>query len=208
MEEKKEEKSRYGLSIQTAARGFLVAPDNFVMCGEIFDLLFERFDEELMKKRIEREFKAYSIHNAIQTTMNAVNMQTITNDIGDDFSKRPDIAIDSYNYDEETMEPAIPKMDSYGAQGRMADPKEHKNRFTIEQFNLLLHAIRDGKKPKDASEIKGRRLTHGSPGKLSIPSASVLRADQQSSASRRHGRRTSGRASSMSNASRRLRSDY
>ena len=45
VEEKKEEKSRFGISIPTAARGFLVAPDNYIMCEEIFDLLFERFDE-------------------------------------------------------------------------------------------------------------------------------------------------------------------
>ena len=110
----KEEKSRYGVSIPTAARGFLIAPDNFIMCEEIVDLLFERFDEELMKKRIESEFRAYSIKNAIQTSMNAVNMQTITNDIGDDFSKRPEIELDNYNYDEESTEPEAAKLCSHG----------------------------------------------------------------------------------------------
>ena len=170
--EKKEEKSRYGVSIPTAARGFLIAPDNFIMCEEIVDLLFERFDEELMKKRIESEFRAYSIKNAIQTSMNAVNMQTITNDIGDDFSKRPEIELDNYNYDEESTEPAAAKLCSHGVQGRMADPKELGNRFTIEQFNLLLYAIRDGRK-----ELKGRHKTYGSPGKLSVPSISAMRAE-------------------------------
>ena len=155
-----------------------------------------------MRKRIEREFKAYSIRNAIRTTMNAVNMQTITNDIGDDFSKRPEVDLDNYDYDEESTEPAAAKLDSHGVQGRMADPKEPQNRFTIEQFNLLLHAIRDGRKTKESSDAKGRRRTYGSPGKLSIPSISALRADAPSSASRR-----GGRASSMSNASKRLRSD-
>ena len=109
-----EEKSRYGVSIPTAARGFLIAPDNFIMCEEIFDLLFERFDEAQMKKRIEGEFKGYSIKNAIQTTMNAVNMQTITNDIGDDFTKRPEIELDNYDYDEESTEPVAAKLCSHG----------------------------------------------------------------------------------------------
>ena len=167
-----EEKSRYGVSIPTAARGFLIAPDNFIMCEEIFDLLFERFDEAQMKKRIEGEFKGYSIKNAIQTTMNAVNMQTITNDIGDDFSKRPEIELDNYDYDEESTEPVAAKLCSHGVQSRMADPKDHQNRFTIEQFNLLLYAIRDGRK-----ELKGRQKTYGSPGKLSIPSISAMRAE-------------------------------
>ena len=155
-----------------------------------------------MRKRIEREFKGYSIRNAIRTTMNAVNMQTITNDIGDDFSNRPEVSLDNYNYEEESTEPEPAKLCSHGVQGRMADPKEHQNRFTIEQFNLLLHAIRDGRKPKESPDTKARRRTTFSPGKLSIPSISALRADQQSAASRR-----GGRTSSMSNASKRLRSD-
>ena len=183
------------MSIPTAARGFLIAPDNFLMCEEMFTLLFERLDEELMKKGIEREFKAYSIRNAIRTTMNAVNMQTITNDIGDDFSKRPEVELENYNYEEESTEPEAAKLDSHGVQGRMADPKDHQNRFTIEQFNLRYNAIRDGRNLKvESSPVRRRR--YGSPGKLL--SVSALRAE--SSASRR-----GGGASSMSNA--RLRSD-
>ena len=51
----------YGLSISTPDRGFNMVPGSWQMCEEIFDVLYERFDEEMMKKRVEREYLKYSI---------------------------------------------------------------------------------------------------------------------------------------------------
>ena len=57
-----------------------------------------------MKKRVDREFKKYSVQNAIQTSMNAINISSITNDKGD---TDPNSVYDfePYNYDEESAEP-------------------------------------------------------------------------------------------------------
>jgi len=35
------------------------------MCDDIFALLFERFEEEMMKKRVDAEYKGYTVMNAI-----------------------------------------------------------------------------------------------------------------------------------------------
>ena len=43
----------------------MIKPDGFLICNKIFDALFERFDEEMMKKRVEGEFRGYAIKNAI-----------------------------------------------------------------------------------------------------------------------------------------------
>jgi len=55
----------FGLSFSTSDRGFNIKPDGFLVCNKIFDALFERFDEEMMKKRVEGEFRGYAIKNAI-----------------------------------------------------------------------------------------------------------------------------------------------
>lgn len=47
----------FGLSFPVKGRGFKLMPEGYVMCEEIFTLLFERFDEEMMKKRVEGEYK-------------------------------------------------------------------------------------------------------------------------------------------------------
>lgn len=35
------------------------------MCNEIFALLLDRFEEEMMKKRVDAEYKGYTVMNAI-----------------------------------------------------------------------------------------------------------------------------------------------
>ena len=42
-----------------------MVPEAFIMCKEMFVFLFEKFDEEMMKKRVERDFKAFSIANTV-----------------------------------------------------------------------------------------------------------------------------------------------
>ena len=65
--EEKQEMSKYefGLSFDISGRGFKMMNEGYVMCEEIFQLLFERFDEEMMKKRVDAEYKAYTVRNAI-----------------------------------------------------------------------------------------------------------------------------------------------
>ena len=62
---KKVYKKELGLSISTVDRGFNMNPEGFLMCKEIFQLLMERFDEKMMEKRVDSEFKGYSVKNAI-----------------------------------------------------------------------------------------------------------------------------------------------
>lgn len=50
-----------GLSFPISGRGFNMAPEGFIVANDIFDILFERFDQEMLKKKVEREYKHYSI---------------------------------------------------------------------------------------------------------------------------------------------------
>ena len=91
-----------GLSISTNDRGFIMAPEAFLMCQEMFVFLFEKFDEKMMAKQVERDYKRYSITNAIQTAMNAINISNMTNDKGDSFKDYPIYDYEPYNYEEES----------------------------------------------------------------------------------------------------------
>ena len=64
----------FGMSFTTPDLGFNMMPEGFQMCEEIFSLLMDRFDNALMKKRVDREYKQYSTNNAIQNAMNAINI--------------------------------------------------------------------------------------------------------------------------------------
>ena len=55
----------FGLSFDGPKRGFKIMPEGMLMCEEIFSLLFERLDEEMMKKRVDAEYKGYSVKNCI-----------------------------------------------------------------------------------------------------------------------------------------------
>ena len=67
----------------------------------------------MMKKRVDREFRKYSVKNAICFSMNAINISSITNDKGD---CQPDSIYDfePYDYEQESEEPAPPKVDAWG----------------------------------------------------------------------------------------------
>ena len=41
---RQEPSKEFGLSITTEDKGFKMMPEGFIMCNEIFTLLFERFD--------------------------------------------------------------------------------------------------------------------------------------------------------------------
>lgn len=128
-----------GMSFSTTDRGFNMAPEGFQVCESVFDLLFERFDEEMMKKRVEREYLKYSVQNAIMTTQHAINLSNITNDKGDIFEEYPIHDFEPYNYAEESTEPIPPPLDSHGKQGKMADKDSLTCRFNVEQFNKLFN---------------------------------------------------------------------
>ena len=64
-EPKKLFENEFGLSFRGQDRGFNIMPGGMLMCEEIFTLLFERFEEEMMKKRVDAEYKGYSVRNAI-----------------------------------------------------------------------------------------------------------------------------------------------
>ena len=127
--------NEFGLSFKGPPRGFNIMPEGLLMCNEIFTLLYERFDEEMMKKRVDGEYKGYSVQNAIQTTMNALNISNMTNDKGDDFDEYPIYDFEKYNYEEESEEPTPAKLDTHGLQSKMGDPKILNNRFRMSEFN-------------------------------------------------------------------------
>ena len=52
----------------------------------------------MMKKRVDAEYKGYSVKNCVQTTMNALNISNITNDKGDAFTDYPIWDFEPYNY--------------------------------------------------------------------------------------------------------------
>ena len=54
------------LSIDNPVKmGFNIMPEGFIMCNEIFELLFDRIDEAMMRKRVDKEYKKYAVNNAI-----------------------------------------------------------------------------------------------------------------------------------------------
>lgn len=54
------------LSIDNPVKmGFNIMPEGLIMCNEIFELLFDRIDEAMMRRRVDKEFKMYSVNNAI-----------------------------------------------------------------------------------------------------------------------------------------------
>ncbi len=123
------------LGLTISSKGFKLELEGFMMCKEIFAMLYEKLDEELMKKRVDREFKGYAIQNAIQISMHALNISNITNDVGDSFKEYPIYDFGSYDYVEESTEPPPPGLDSHGKSGILGDPKEYNCRFRVSQFN-------------------------------------------------------------------------
>ena len=76
----------FGLSIGNLPEkmGFRIVPDGYLMCNEIFALLLDRFEEAMMKKRVDSEYKMYAVNNAIQYTVNAINISEMRFDKGDE----------------------------------------------------------------------------------------------------------------------------
>ena len=105
-------KHAYNLSFSTEKIGHKFTNEGFVIADDIFGLLFERLDEAMMRKRIDREFKSYAIKNTLQMSIHAFNISNIFNDKGDDFSKKEDF--EPYNYEEESREPSPPIKDNCG----------------------------------------------------------------------------------------------
>lgn len=89
-------------------------PEGFLMCQEMFAFLFERFDQEMLKKKVEKDYKRYSIKNSISFCINAINISKITNDPGDNFTEYPIYDFGQYDYEEESVEPIPAKLDSHG----------------------------------------------------------------------------------------------
>ena len=138
--EHKDAPKEYGLSISTIDKGFNMVPDAFSACEAVFETLFERWEEEMMKKRVETEYKKYAVMNNVQTMMNALNISNISNDPGDKFDAYPIHDFEPYNYVEESTEPAPAPLDSHGQEGKMGDPAKLNCRFRVSQFNKLFQA--------------------------------------------------------------------
>ena len=149
----------FGLSFSTPDRGFNMVPASWQMCEEIFDVLYERFDEEMMKKRVEREYLKYSVHNAIMTSQHAINLSNITNDKGDVFEDYPIHDFEPYNYEEESREPTPAPLDSHGKQGKMAEKEKLTCRYNVAAFNKMLTLKT---KPTILSPQKNVRFRKGS----------------------------------------------
>ena len=153
----------YGLSFSTPDRGFNMVPGSWQMCEEIFDVLYERFDEEMMKKRVEREYLKYSIQNAIMTAQHAINLSNITNDKGDVFEDYPIHDFEPYNYEEESKEPTPAPLDSHGKQGKMAEKDNLTCRFNVDAFNKLFNkSLTLNVKPTIVGPQKNVRFRKGS----------------------------------------------
>lgn len=105
------------------------------MCGEIFTLLFDRFDQEMLKKKVEKTYKKHSINNSISFCLSAINISKITNDPGDNFTDYPIYDFDQYDYDEESVEPVPAKLDAHGKQSKMADREKLGHYFQTNHFN-------------------------------------------------------------------------
>ena len=121
----------FGLTIEVPEKmGFKIMADGFLMCNEIFALLFEKFEEVMMKKRVDSEYKIYAVKNAIQYTVNAISISELRFDKGDKNS-----FFESYNYEKESEEPPPSKIDSYAVERKLGDPSLHAERFRISHLN-------------------------------------------------------------------------
>ena len=84
--------------------------DSFEMARDVIDLLFENFDDEMLKRRIDREYMKYAVKNTLGMVIDAFSISNILNDKGD--GARDDF--EPYNYVEEALEPMPPKKDNLG----------------------------------------------------------------------------------------------
>ena len=73
----------YNLSFDFSDTGVLLQPDGHLVSGGIIGVLLDRLDEALMEKRVEKEYRAYGVGATLQTMVNAINIDHITNDKGD-----------------------------------------------------------------------------------------------------------------------------
>ena len=58
-------KNAFNLSFPTNNIGWHLHNDGYVIAKDIFDLLFDRFDEEMVRQRINHEYKSYAIKNQL-----------------------------------------------------------------------------------------------------------------------------------------------
>ena len=130
-------------------------PEGFVMFNEIFSLLMDRFEVSMMKKRVDNEYKMFSVQNAISTCMHAINISEMQKDDGDEFGE---YAFEPYHYEEESEEPVAAKVDNYGVEGKMGDPFALSDRFRVSQFKKLHQA---GINPHRKSSPSRGILRHG-----------------------------------------------
>ena len=128
VQEKKEPepKHAYNLSIPTDKIGINIANDSYVMAQDAFSLLFERLDDAMMRKRIDREYKTYAIRNTLQMSMNVFSISNIFNDKGDNWKDRDDF--EPYDYVAEMTEPAPPIRDNAGRVLHLNKPESLKAR--------------------------------------------------------------------------------
>ena len=139
-------KHAYGLSIPTHKLGFNFSNESFEIVDDIFSLLFERFDAEMMKKRIENEYKTYASKNMLTMVQYVFKASSVNKDKGD--AKREDLK--PYDYEEESAEPQPPKCDNLGRSLVMQKPKDLKAR---------VHANLSEAKSKKSTKIKLRRVS-------------------------------------------------
>ena len=85
----------------------------------MFSQIFERFDQEMLLRRIEREFKHYSVKNTLGMCTYAFNISNISADKGDVKSD----SFEPYDYDEESTEPKAAARDNLGRDLRLNKPE-------------------------------------------------------------------------------------
>lgn len=147
----------FGLSFKADGRGFNLAADSFLVAQEMFTVLFEKFDEEMMKKKVEREYKRYSIQNSIQFSLHAINISNLKNDVGDNFTEYPIYDFDHYDYEEESTEPAPTPMDSHAKHGKLNEPAKLRFRLGVDKQTDQLSPAKRRASPEKKSVSFARR---------------------------------------------------
>ena len=123
------------------------------MCNEIFELIFDRIEEAQMRKRVDKEYKMYSVNNAIQFATNAITISEMPRDKGDELGN---YHFKPYNYDEESEEPVPAQTDSFGKERKMGDPINFVDRFRMSHFNKTGHGARSTRSRASSNKKIGR----------------------------------------------------
>ena len=104
----------FNLSIDLNDCGIRNNRDSFVIGTQLISFLLDRFDHELLQRKVEGKFKPYAVKSTIETMKYTMLYSTITSDPGDNAEvEYTHFSAIDYDYQEEAKEPVSSTKDRF-----------------------------------------------------------------------------------------------